>query len=67
MAFRQRARWLQTVECSRSYRRQRRLSTSVLIDLLAVFPADVWSGLPDDILDQIDAYLDIDEQSLLQT
>jgi hypothetical protein len=40
---------------------------ALLSDLLAALPADVWSGLPNDILDQIDAYLDCAEQGVLQT
>jgi len=35
---------------------------ALLSDLLAALPADVWSGLPNDILGQIDVYLDNAEQ-----
>ena len=35
----------------------------LLSDLLAALPADVWSGLPNDVLDQIDNY----EQRLLRS
>jgi hypothetical protein len=39
---------------------------SLLSDLLSALPAEVWSELPNDILDQIDAYLDCAEQGALQ-
>ena len=38
---------------------------ALLSDLLAALPDHVWSELPDNIFDQLDAYLDRAEQGLL--